>query len=88
MPKGIPSHPFVGNYRHAQPLPRGNLYHAIRMKMGLSQARIGALMGISQKQYQYRERSKRLYHIGEVTVLQRVSGMNDAEFMQLLREIA
>jgi transcriptional regulator with XRE-family HTH domain len=88
MPKGIPSNPFVGNYRHAQPLPRGNPYLAIRQYLGLSQARIGALMGISQKQVQYRERTKRLFHVGELVVLQQVSGMDDQSFMKLLRDIA
>lgn len=79
---------FIGSYRHIQPYPKGNLYYAVRSYLGLSQGRIAALFGCSVRAWQYRETTKRLYHVAEVVALKEVSGMNDADFMRLLNDVA
>lgn len=79
---------FIGSYRHLQPMPRGNLYHAIRLHHGLSQGKAAASFGVSLNAWQYRERSKRLYHTAEVIALYEWSKMKPQEFIELLRSIA
>jgi hypothetical protein len=46
------------------------------------------MVGISEAQLRYRERTKRMYHPCEVVALQQVSGLSADEFMQLLNDIA
>lgn len=79
---------FIGSYRHIQPYPKGNLYYAVRKYLGLSQGRMAALFGVSVRAWQYRERTKRMYHVAEVVALREVSGMSEVDFMQLLNDVA
>ena len=75
-------------YRHNLPIKRGNLYQAIRHRLGLSRVAMAALLGIKPDSVRYRERQKQLYHPAEVVVLWQVSGMTADDFMKLLRDIA
>jgi hypothetical protein len=47
-----------------------------------------SIIGISEAQLRYRERTKRMYHLCEMIALQQVSGLSADEFMQLLNDIA
>lgn len=75
-------------YRHNLPIKRGNLYQAIRHRLGLSRTAMAALLGIKSDSVRYRERQKQLYHPAEVAVLFRVSGMDAESFMELLSHLA
>ena len=75
-------------YRHNLPIKRGNLYQAIRHRLGLSRTAMAALLGIKSDSVRYRERQKQLYHPAEVAVLFRVSGMDADSFMELLSHLA
>lgn len=75
-------------YRHTIRRPKGNLYYAIRQRLGLSQHAAGRLLNISRQAWQYRERSKVMYWPLELCVLQRLAGMNEVEFIKLLNDIA
>ena len=77
----------VGHY-HTLPQSKGNLYQAVRRHLGLSRAQMCSMVGISEAQLRYRERTKRMYHPCEVVALQQVSGLSADEFMQLLNDIA
>ena len=79
---------FIGSYRHTQPLPKGNLYYAVRTHLGLSQSKVAALFGVTTDRWKYRERVKRMYHVAEVCALRELSGMDDAQFIRLLNDIA
>jgi hypothetical protein len=46
------------------------------------------MVGITEAQLRYRERTKRMYHLCEMVALQQVSGLSADEFMQLLNDIA
>ena len=75
-------------YRHNLPIKRGNLYQAIRHRLGLSRVAMAALLGIKPDSVRYRERQKQLYHPAEIVVLFNVSGMTTDEYMEILRVIA
>lgn len=75
-------------YRHNLPIKRGNLYQAIRHRLGLSRVAMAALLGIKPDSVRYRERQKQLYHPAEVVVLFSVSGMTPDDFLGLMRDIA
>lgn len=77
----------MGHY-HTLPQSKGNLYQAVRKGLGLSRAAMGDMLGITEAQLRYRERTKRMYHLCEMVALQQVSGLNAEEFMQLLNDIA
>ena len=77
----------VGHY-HTLPQSKGNLYQAVRRHLGLSRAQMCSIVGISEAQLRYRERTKRMYHLCEMVALQQVSGLSADEFMQLLNDIA
>ncbi len=77
----------TGHY-HTLPHSKGNLYQAIRKRLGLSRAAMAKLTGITEDQLRYRERTKRLYHPCEVLALQAISGMTWEEFGKLLNDIA
>lgn len=86
--KMTPKYPFIGSYRHMAPYARGNPYYQVRKRMGLTQAALGALMGCTWQAIQYREKSKRLFHIMELVVLADIAEMSDTDFMKMLRDIA
>jgi hypothetical protein len=77
----------VGHY-HTLPQSKGNLYQAVRRHLGLSRAQMCSMVGITEAQLRYRERTKRMYHPCEVLALQAISGMTWEEFGQLLNDIA
>ena len=79
---------FVGSYRHAQPLPRRNLYEAIRLYCNATQAIMADMFGISVQAWRYRERVKRMYHMAEILALYEVSDMKPEQFIQLLKDCA
>jgi transcriptional regulator with XRE-family HTH domain len=79
---------FIGSYRHLQPYPKGNLYYEVRKYLGLSQARMASLFGVSVRAWQYRERVKRMYHCAEIAALQEVSGLDAESFMKFLKDVA
>jgi transcriptional regulator with XRE-family HTH domain len=67
---------------------RGILYKIIRVRLGITQAAMGDLMGCSRDSIAAREGSKRLYTARELLALKDVSGLDDVEWCELLREIA
>lgn len=67
---------------------RGVLYRTIRSMLGLSQTQFGKMIGVSKMCLVQRERTKRLYSLEEIVELQRIAGMNDADWCELLRQIA
>lgn len=67
---------------------RGILYRAIRELRGLSQSECAKLMGITKDALVRREHVKRLYNVIELVELQRISGLNDTDWCELLRQIA
>ncbi len=77
----------MGHY-HTLPQSKGNLYQAVRRHLGLSRAQMCSMVGITEAQLRYRERTKRMYHPCEVLALQAISGMTWEEFGQLLNDIA
>lgn len=79
---------YVGSYRHAMPFPRMNLYFAVRQHMGITQKRAGALLGITPKSWQYRERAKRMYHLAEILCLMEMSGLSPTDFFKLMSKCA
>ena len=79
---------WIGQYRHAMPYPRDNVYRRLRMEMKLTQRRAAALFGISEQAWRYRERMKRMYHVAEILALFDASGMSHKDFFKLLNECA
>ena len=77
----------VGHY-HTLEYARGNLYFAVRSKLGLTRSAMSQLLGIGEETLRYRERMKRVYHPCEILALLEVSNMTLEEFMQLLNDIA
>lgn len=77
----------VGHY-HTMPLPRGNLYQAVRKITGMPRSSFAQLIKISEYQLRYRERTKRTYHLCEVVALYAASGMTWETFGELLNDIA
>ena len=67
---------------------RGHLYRIIRARLGLTQVAMGALMGCTRDSILSREHSKRMYTLDELVELQRISGMTNDEWCNLLKEIA
>lgn len=79
---------WVGNYRHAMPYPKDNLYRRIRLAMGLTQARASALFGITVQQWRYREKMKRMYHLAEILALLDTSGLSHKDFIKIMSDCA
>jgi hypothetical protein len=77
----------VGHY-HALEYARGNLYVAIRKRLGLTRVAMSQMLGIGEETLRYRERMKRVYHPCEILALLEVSSMSLEDFMQLLNDIA
>lgn len=77
----------IGHY-HTLPMSKGNLYQAVRSILGMSRAKMGAMIGITEAQLRYRERCKRMYHPCETLALQAISGLTWDEFGKLLNDIA
>lgn len=77
----------VGHY-HTLPQSRGNLYQAVRKVTGKPRSAMAQLLGISEYQLRYRERTKRVYHLCEVAALYVASGMTTEDFMQMINDIA
>ena len=77
----------VGHY-HTLEYARGNLYLAIRRRLGLTRVAMSRLLGIGEETLRYRERMKRVYHPCEILALLEVSNMSLEDFMQLLNDIA
>jgi hypothetical protein len=77
----------VGHY-HTLENARGNLYVAIRKRLGLTRVAMSRLLDIGEETLRYRERMKRVYHPCEILALLEVSNMSLEEFIQLLNDIA
>ncbi len=75
-------------YKHTIRRPKGNLYYAIRKRLGLTQRHAAKMIGITREAWQYRERAKLMYWPLELVVLAKLGGMTAEEFMQLLNDIA
>lgn len=73
-------------YRHLRDIPRGSLYKRVRDMHGWTQEEAGSRMGLTRKQWQYREQRKCMYWPGELLMLQQVTGLDGNGFMDLLRE--
>jgi DNA-binding XRE family transcriptional regulator len=69
-------------------LSAGLLYIMVRSKLGVSQAQMAALLGVSRWAIVNRERCKRIYTPKELVELQNVSGMSDADWWALIKEVA
>jgi len=79
---------WIGQYRHAMPYPKDNVYRRLRLTMGITQKRAAALFGISEQAWRYRERMKRMYHVAEILALFDASGMSHKDFFKLLNDCA
>ena len=66
----------------------GVLYRLLRSRLGVTQSVMGALLGVSKDTIVQRERNKRVYTLDELCELQNVSGMSDAEWWALIKEVA
>lgn len=66
----------------------GLLYKLLRHRLGLTQSQMGVLLGCSRDAIVCREHSKRTYTVDEMVTLCDISGLSDAEFFAMLREIA
>lgn len=66
----------------------GLLYRTIRNMRGLTQADMAALMGLSRDSITQRERSKVMFCLEELIVLQRISQLDDESWWMLCKEIA
>jgi DNA-binding XRE family transcriptional regulator len=66
----------------------GVLYRLLRSRLGVTQTVMGALLGVSKDTIVQRERNKRVYTLDELCELQNVSGMGDAEWWALIKEVA
>jgi len=77
----------VGHY-HTLENARGNLYVAIRKRLGLTRAAMAQQLKIGEETLRYRERMKKVYHPCEILALLEVSNMTLEDFMQLLNDIA
>jgi DNA-binding XRE family transcriptional regulator len=67
---------------------RGIVYRAIRAMKGLSQSQMAKYMGTTKDAIVRREVTKRVYSIIELVELQRISGLSDTEWCEMLRDIA
>jgi transcriptional regulator with XRE-family HTH domain len=67
---------------------RGIVYRAIRAMKGLSQSQMARYMGTTKDAIVRREVTKRVYSIIELVELQRISGLSDTEWCDMLRDIA
>ena len=79
---------YIGSYRHAQPMPKGNLYGTVRRRLGLTMRDMARAFGVSNAAWGYRERTKRMYHIAEICALYEASGLTARQFINLLKDIA
>jgi DNA-binding XRE family transcriptional regulator len=66
----------------------GVLYKLLRSRLGVTQTVMGTLLGVSKDTIVQRERNKRIYSLDELVELQRVSGMSDLDWWQLIKEVA
>jgi DNA-binding XRE family transcriptional regulator len=66
----------------------GVLYRLLRSRLGVTQSVMGAMLGVSKDTIVQRERNKRVYTLDELCELQNVSGMSDAEWWALIKEVA
>ena len=85
--QGIANKWYVGSYRHQQPIVR-NVYYAVRSMLKLSQKQVAIAFGVSFHQWNYRERTKRMYHVAELLALKELSGLDDQQFIKLLNDVA
>ena len=67
---------------------RGIVYRAIRAMKGLSQSQMAKYMGTTKDAIVRREVTKRVYSIIELVELQRISGLSDTDWCDMLRDIA
>lgn len=66
----------------------GVLYKLVRHKLGLTQRQFAKVLGISYAALFNRENRKRVYTVGEILALQRISGIEPNEFWQILEAVA
>ena len=77
----------VGHY-HTLETARGNLYFAVRSKLGLTRAAMAQRLKIGEETLRYRERMKKVYHPCEILALLEVSSMSLEDYIKLLNDIA
>lgn len=66
----------------------GVLYRLVRARLKLSQSDMGALLGVSKDCITQREKTKRVYSIEELVMLQQLTDIPDLEWWNMLKEIA
>lgn len=66
----------------------GALYRTVRARLALSQEQLGRLLGLTRDAVMSREVRKRQFTLGELIKLQEVSGLQPAEFWELLVQTA
>jgi len=86
--KSIYSQKLRARFKHTIGKPKGNIYYELRRRLKLTQTEAGALVGITQKAWQYRERWKVMYYPLEIAMLHELSGMSSDDFLKLLNDIA
>lgn len=66
----------------------GVLYKLVRARLGLTQERMGDLLGCSRFGILHRERTKQLYSLQELVALQELTGIPDADWWDIIKEVA
>ena len=66
----------------------GVLYKLIRHRLGITQTVMAKMMRTTLDAIVNRERRKRVYSVSELVALQRISGLSDTEWGDMLRDIA
>jgi len=66
----------------------GVLYRLVRGRMGLSQRDMGRLLGVSRDAIMQREKTKRTYSLEELVSLQQLTQFTDAEWWDMIKEVA
>ena len=79
---------YAGKYKHQIGVASGNVYRAVRQRMGLSQTAMAERLGLKLTGYQYRERQKTMYYPLELAVLHDLSQLPPDEFINILYDIA
>ena len=66
----------------------GVLYRLVRSRMGLTQERMGRLLGVSRDAIMQREKTKRTYALEELVSLQQLTQFTDNEWWDIIKEVA
>lgn len=64
------------------------LYKLVRERLGVSQQVMAGILGITRRNYIYREHFKRMFSVEEISAIRYSSGLEWQEFGELMDEIS